>query len=490
MTLQYNGVLTVAAQKFIRDLLEHHKFLLWSGKFSADVLGLFNKHLPCDCTSADEVEQKWACFQKARLKNMSSGPDWTSFAQVKAEVLGHTAESAQRAVAVVSELECLLGENEVALQAPLQFAQSILSELIEAQQRHTITRLVNTPAPPTPTFAVQPSIAQPSSPQTPLSLMSPQVATDVSPQPDTPRVFKRFKRLRLLGDAYGDGTSICDRQEAFLQSNGDTSAQCGGDGNQRNQSMNKDEQQSLLAALSRTLNSLTENDGQVTLPLIQQEQWLLFKALRNSVDVLSACLSQQHAGVPGRWTRSIASKTIANVDATPLLKQCLADLQEWNEGHHITCVPVEHGRVDVAQGSPSRPAAESSGHCSVTPYRTKSYLRLVINASQSRYEINAICMAHPGTICRISRGCYNNRPIGFLWWWLGQGRGRTSDEHKALARGKGPTYAQRFAARQSFECIPGVEDFLAAEAGGVGQGEPLIYMTKRHSSAWLQLNDN
>ena len=170
--------------------------------------------------------------------------------------------------------------------------------------------------------------AQLSSPQTPLSLMSPQVATDVTRQLDTPRVSKRFKRLRpmdfseeIASPQYGDGTSICDRQMAFLQSNCDTSAQCGGDGNERTQSINKheqqsllNEQQSLLTALSRTLNSLTENDVQVTLPLIQQEQMLLFKALRNTVDVLSVSLSQQH---PDSWTSSI--------DAA-LLNQCLACL--------------------------------------------------------------------------------------------------------------------------------------------------------------------
>ena len=99
------------------------------------------------------------------------------------------------------------------------------------------------------------------------------------------------------------------------------------------------------------------------------------------------------------------------------------------------------------------------------------------------YSVVAICTEH--LCCWISRGCITTRPIAFMWWWLGQGHGRTRDEHIALARGKGPTYAQRSAARQSFECIPGVGDFLAAEAGGVGLGEPLMYRTTRHRLSYF-----
>ena len=339
---------------------------------------------------------------------------------------------------------------------------------------------------PTPlVLQVQATPAQGGS--SPLSLMSPQVATDVTRQLDTERVSKRFKRLRpmdfseeIASPQYGDGTSICDRQMAFLQSNGDTSAQCGGDGNERTQSINKheqqsllNEQQSLLTALSRTLNSLTENDVQVPLPLIQQEQMLLFKALRNTVDVLSVSLSQQH---PDSWTSSI--------DAA-LLNQCLADLLGWYERHHITCVPSQYLGGGVARGFSRCLVAGSSGHRSsyrlhpkvlhsITPSGSGNYLRLHLNSSKLVFDMSAICKEHPGTGCTINRCCRCNRPIGFLWWWLGQGRGRTSAEHKALARGKGPTYAQRSAARQSFECIAGVEDFLYAEEGGVGQGEPLV----------------
>ena len=322
--------------------------------------------------------------------------------------------------------------------------------------------------------------AQLSYPHTPLLLIPPQVPTDVTRQPDTPRLSKRFKRLKpmdvseeITSPQYSDGTSICDRQMAFLQSDGDTSAKCSVDENERTPSLHKHEQRTLLMTLSRTLNSLTENAVQSPLPLIQQEQMLLFRALRNSLDALSVSLSQQH---PDTWTRSI--------DAA-LLNQCLADLLGWYERHHITCVPSQYLRGGVPRGFAGRLAVRSSGHRSsynlhpkvlhsITPTCSGNYLRLHLNTTKLVFNMSAICKEHPGTGCTINRCCRNSRPIGFLWWWLGQGHGRTSTEHKALAHGKGPTYAQRCAARQSFECIAGVEDFLVAEEGGVGQGEPLI----------------
>ena len=180
--LQYNGVLTMAAGTFVRKLLKQYKFLCWSGEFSADVSGLFSSHLPCACESADDVKDKWVCFQRMRSKNITSGPDWTSFAELKVQLLGHAAESAQRAVAVASELECLLGGGETAF----QFTQEMLSKLLGDQQKHSFSGLVNTPASSLPTVVVQRDNAQPSLLQSPLSLLSPHSSTAVSQDLDEP----------------------------------------------------------------------------------------------------------------------------------------------------------------------------------------------------------------------------------------------------------------------------------------------------------------
>ena len=109
---------------------------------------------------------------------------------------------------------------------------------------------------------------------------------------------------------------------------------------------------------------------------------------------------------------------------------------------------------------------------SVTPYGSNSYLRLSQTAGMEHSDIKAVCAEHAGSVCGLSRGCRNNRPIGYLWWWLAQGRGLTKAQHSELGR-VGPTFAQRHAAREAFERLDGVDDFLAAEAGGAGQGEPL-----------------
>ena len=67
--------------------------------------------------------------------------------------------------------------------------------------------------------------------------------------------------------------------------------------------------------------------------MIREEKWDDLKAIQGSVDVVSACLSQKHAGVPGCWLRSTASETLACIckdfAKSPLLTPTLALLQEW-----------------------------------------------------------------------------------------------------------------------------------------------------------------
>ena len=108
---------------------------------------------------------------------------------------------------------------------------------------------------------------------------------------------------------------------------------------------------------------------------------------------------------------------------------------------------------------------------SITPYGSKNYLRLSQTAGMEHSDLKAVCAEHAGSVCGLSRSCRNNRPIGYLWWWLGQGRGLTKEQHSELGRA-GPTFAQRHAARQAFERLDGNDEFLAADAGGADQGEP------------------
>ena len=72
------------------------------------------------------------------------------------------------------------------------------------------------------------------------------------------------------------------------------------------------------------------------------------------------------------------------------------------------------------------------------------------------------------------------RPIGELWAWLHvgmQGRFLTKEEHCGFH----PSHAERAAARLEFEAGGAdVQQWLTAECGGVGLGEPL---ENRHSRA-------
>ena len=88
--------------------------------------------------------------------------------------------------------------------------------------------------------------------------------------------------------------SICDQQFELPQGGG--GLQCD-DGSQ---SLSEDEQQVFLDALSRALQLVQVDFETVTIQvMIRQEKWDDLKAIQGSVDVISACLAQKHAGVPG-----------------------------------------------------------------------------------------------------------------------------------------------------------------------------------------------
>ena len=312
-----------AAQQFVQDMLQEHKFLVWSGRFSADVMGLYKTQQPCDCKTAEEVEQKWACFQQARLGLMSSGSDSTAFTQVREQILGRAAETVQRQAAVANELNHLMGAGAEALED----AGAIISGQLADNQRQT------------------------AAPQTPPSLLTQQMAPHVMRQPDTPPDFKRLRPTVLGKEIASPQNGDYNKDMASMQSTGIIA----------NQTLNIDdmaslrstddmasvltidEQQSFLVALSRTLNSMKENYDQITAPLILHEQWQQLTAIRNSMEGLSRCLTQQHAGKPGCWKRSTAIETISSIakqlqESTPLLKQCCADLEEWNADSPLICV--------------------------------------------------------------------------------------------------------------------------------------------------------
>ena len=125
--------------------------------------------------------------------------------------------------------------------------------------------------------------------------------------------------------------SICDQKVESQQDNGGTSRQC----DDESDLMNKDEQRTFLEALSSAMKSLKENFDEVTMTMARKKQWQLLEAIQDRMDVLASCLSEEHAGVPGCWKKSTASKTIADAcsdfDAAPLLSKCLVHLSAWNE---------------------------------------------------------------------------------------------------------------------------------------------------------------
>ena len=101
-----------------------------------------------------------------------------------------------------------------------------------------------------------------------------------------------------------------------------------------------------------------------------------------------------------------------------------------------------------------------------------NYLRLSQTLGSAHFDMRAVCAKHN---CTLSHRCRDLRPVGKLWAWLDYGQRddvQTKEQHREYI----PSYEVRAAARRTFERKDPleVEQFLDAEAGGAGRGEPLI----------------
>ena len=126
--------------------------------------------------------------------------------------------------------------------------------------------------------------------------------------------------------------------------------------------------------------------------------------------------------------------------------------------------PVFEARRDFRTAWPKFLHSE----CSSGP--GKNYLRVSTTLGKHLADLRAVCNEHPGEVCSLSRSCRGCRPLWLLWWWFGQGNGKTKKEHQWP--NCEPTREQRVSARAAFEALDDIDEFVDAEAGGRGMGEP------------------
>ena len=98
--------------------------------------------------------------------------------------------------------------------------------------------------------------------------------------------------------------------------------------------------------------------------------------------------------------------------------------------------------------------------------RQKTYLRLSVTAGKAWCDMRGVCGLHG---CTFSRSCRSARPVGLIWAWLAEASNCISrDAHVAFR----PSLALRRSRRAEFELLDGSSEWLRAEAGGEGLGEP------------------
>ena len=96
--------------------------------------------------------------------------------------------------------------------------------------------------------------------------------------------------------------------------------------------------------------------------------------------------------------------------------------------------------------------------------RKWSYLRLSTTRGNVHQDMRGVCAQHG---CTLTRGCRQNRPIGYIWAWLNYGADPhvTKDMHMAYK----PDYQTRMEARTAFSLAAGAEEWFASEPPGVDE---------------------
>ena len=102
------------------------------------------------------------------------------------------------------------------------------------------------------------------------------------------------------------------------------------------------EQELFLDALRQALQLIHVDYETVTIQvMVRDAKWDDLKAIQASVDFLSECVAQRHAGVPGCWSKRTALQTIDRVcndfAKQPLMKRAIAHLQEWGGRCGVFC---------------------------------------------------------------------------------------------------------------------------------------------------------
>ena len=98
-----------------------------------------------------------------------------------------------------------------------------------------------------------------------------------------------------------------------------------------------------------------------------------------------------------------------------------------------------------------------------------AYLRLSQTYGCGWQDLKAVCTRHPQ--CGRSRSCRSNRPLGELWAWLNF-MSHPSCISKAVHASFQPDFDTRARARAHFKSLPGVSEYIAAEATMEGVDEP------------------
>ena len=211
----------------------------------------------------------------------------------------------------------------------------------------------------------------------------------------------------------------------------------------------------LLQAAAWELSSDGDSDGN------EHQQAGHTRATRAGVSkcVLSAVTHGSRPPALGRSSLSLRHP-VSGPDAPPAARFA-------SPGHRVAATDAPRhicflGRRDERSLWPKiLHSQNSNGQC--------SYLRLSVTWGKQHSDCKAVCYLHEG--CGRSRSMRMSRPIGELWAWLEYGMTAKDKAEHVLYE---PPLSARTSARASFESIgDAAAEFLAAEAGGIGLGEPM-----------------
>ena len=328
MKMENVGVITPELEHCYKAMFVQFPFLGWSPKYSADLLGNFQKEFPCHCSSHDECIETWERDKHQRFQAAlpiapllpPSSPQQPAIYNPNYGVPTSPQKKSTQSAASPSTPVGAFSPNAVVPTSPQKAASQ------------------NGAAPSSPVamFSWQKAASQNgAAPSTPVGMPTRKDVDTTPPRSQTPNEMR--KRLRSICDKTGSPDpkrlhAVCENNESDEKKPAGDECAVVASKAEEHEVMSEDEQNRFSTILHNGLNEVLAVLEDVTHDLISKKQW-------GNLQQLDTCVEQVRKYVEANecssLSKEMADKIIEELydkcNISPKLSTCQEVLASWND---------------------------------------------------------------------------------------------------------------------------------------------------------------